>query len=148
MLIDYTERAYRLIYEPLCDAEHNELYEVFRRVGEGLSVPHLPPTYTKWQEDRRYHLRLDLVYSEYTALLYQQYRYHLGPWRYYTLLKLQALLAPEEVRVLLALDSPPLFADLLRVSKITDRLRVDRLIRRMLIPARYWEEIKRIERFN
>lgn len=146
MLIDYAERAYQLIYRPLYNAEQNELYEIFRRVGEGLKIPLLPATYTEWQQDRRRHLRRDLVYSDYTARLYQQYRRHLGLWRYYTLLQLQALLAPEEVRRLLALDSQPFFADLVRVYRFSDRLKLDLLLRRVLIPPRYWAEIQQLER--
>ena len=35
MLVDYSERAHRLLYGPLRAAEREELYAVFRRVGEG-----------------------------------------------------------------------------------------------------------------
>jgi uncharacterized protein (DUF2236 family) len=146
MLIDYSERAYQLVYRALSKTEQNELYEVFRKLGEGLQVPLLPTSYTEWQQDRRHHLRRDLVYSDYTALLYQQYRRHLGLWRYYILLQLQGLLAPEEVRLLLALNFQPLFADLVRAYKITERLKLDLLIRRVLIPPRYWADIQRLER--
>jgi hypothetical protein len=146
MLIDYAERAYQLLYRGLARAEQDDLYEVFRRVGEGLKIPLLPATYTEWQEDRRYHLGRDLAYSEYTALLYRQYRSHLGFWRYYTLLKLQALLVPDEVRLLLALDSQPLFAELIGAYKLSDRLKLDLLVRRILIPPRYWAEIQQLER--
>src|SRR5919199_62476 len=45
MLIDYSERAHRLLNRKLTAEEQQELYSVFRRVGNGLRIPHLPPTY-------------------------------------------------------------------------------------------------------
>jgi hypothetical protein len=146
MLIDYTERAYRLVYRPFSIHEQQEMFAVFRQFGEGLRISLLPASYTEWQHDRQRHLKRDLVYSEYTAQLYQQYRRHLGPWRYYMLLQLQALLAPEEVRLLLALNSLPLFPELVRAYRIVDRFRLQLLVRRALIPPRYWADIQKLER--
>ena len=42
MLIDYSERAYDLLRRPLTKVEKADLYDVFRRVGEGLAIPELP----------------------------------------------------------------------------------------------------------
>src|SRR5262245_54535024 len=42
MLIDYSERAYRLLHRPLTGPERAGLYDEFRRVGEGLAIPELP----------------------------------------------------------------------------------------------------------
>ena len=52
MLIDYSERAHTLLYGPLTQGQKNDLFEVFRRVGEGLHVSELPETYSDWQLDR------------------------------------------------------------------------------------------------
>src|SRR5262249_40835900 len=48
MLIDYSEKAYRLLHRPLTVPEQAGLYEVFRRVGEGLAIHELPETYEEW----------------------------------------------------------------------------------------------------
>ncbi|MGH7827695.1 MAG: oxygenase MpaB family protein [Candidatus Binatia bacterium] len=146
MLIDYSERAQGLVYRPLVASEQNELYETFRRVGEGLHISMLPTTYAEWQHDRRRHLRRDLVYSDYTALLYQQYRRDLGLLRYYILLQLQALLAPEEVRLLLELKSHPIISQLVRAYSMLDQLKLQFLIRRVLIPPRHWPQIQKLYR--
>lgn len=145
MLIDYTERAYELVYRPLFAHEQEEMFAAFREVGKGLKILLLPTTYKDWQIDRRVHLQRDLAYSEYTALLYKQYRRHLGAWRYYILLQLQALLAPDEVRRLLALKALPLSADLVRAYRIVDRLKLHLLVRRALIPPRYWPDIQKLD---
>src|SRR5678815_784740 len=46
MLIDYSERAHALLARPLSAPEQRELYDVFYRVGIGLGIPGLPPSYT------------------------------------------------------------------------------------------------------
>src|SRR5215218_6364481 len=53
MLVDYSERAHRLLYGALDEAERAELYAAFRRVGEGLNVRELPETYARWRADRQ-----------------------------------------------------------------------------------------------
>ena len=91
----------RCCIRPLSQPEKNDLFEVFLRIGEALYIPELPKTYAEWQMDRRLHLVRDLSYSKHTSMLYQAYRKHLGLWRYYLLLEVQALLVPDEVRRLL-----------------------------------------------
>ena len=71
MLIDYSERAFDLLHRPLTGPERADLYDVFRRVGEGLAIPDLPETYDDWREDRRRHMERDLVHSDLTAELYR-----------------------------------------------------------------------------
>ena len=85
-------------------AERDDLYDVFRRMGKGLAIPELPGTYDDWTADRQLHLERDLAYSDFTAALYSQYRRHLGPWRYATLLRLQRVLVPDLVRRMLDLE--------------------------------------------
>src|SRR4026209_2570050 len=74
MLIDCSERAHELLVRPLTAHEQDELYDVFYRVGTGLQIPDLPPTYTAWRTDRELHLRRDLIQGEGTKALYAQYR--------------------------------------------------------------------------
>jgi uncharacterized protein (DUF2236 family) len=146
MLIDYTKRSYELVYRPLSPSEHDDLYAMFRQVGDGLRIPQLPANYTQWQEDRKIHLRRDLVYSDYTALLYAQYRRHLGFWRYQVLLRLQALLVPDEVRQLLGLKRGRLFGGLVNAYGLVERLNLQLLVRRVLIEPRYWSHVEQLER--
>jgi uncharacterized protein (DUF2236 family) len=146
MLIDYSERAYQLLYCPLTAAEQQELYAVFRRVGEGLRIPKLPATYAEWQEDRQHHIDRDLAYSNYTALLFQQYRRHLGVWRYHLLLQVQASLVPDAVRRLLRLNSQRLLSSFIQMYGIVDLLSLQSLVHRVLIPPRYWDDVRKFNR--
>src|SRR5688572_7633812 len=146
MLIDYSERAHRMLYGPLAPAEREELYLVFRRVGEGLNVKALPGGYEEWRADRRLHLVRDLDHSRHTALLYGQYRRHLGEWRYQILRGVQALLVPERVRRLLRLRRRTIFSALVGGygQLVIPELRP--LVRRLMVQPRYWDEVKQMER--
>jgi uncharacterized protein (DUF2236 family) len=146
MLIDYSERSHRMLYGPLSPTERAELYLVFRRVGEGLNVKALPESYEEWREDRRLHLVRDLVNSKHTGLLYEQYRRHLGEWRYQILLGVQALLVPEHVRDLLRLRRRTIFSALIEGygQLVIPELRP--LVRRLMVQPRYWDEVKKMER--
>ena len=146
MLIDYSERAHRLLYRPLSGAERQELYDVFRRVGEGLHIPSLPESYAEWQPDRKQHMDRDLVYSNHTSLLYKEYRQHLGAWRYQILLQVQAQLVPEEVRKLLRLKRVDLLSHMMGAYSIVDWLSLQWLVEGMLIPPHYWDRVRELDR--
>jgi uncharacterized protein (DUF2236 family) len=146
MLVDYSERAHALLYRPLSTSERNELYGVFLRIGEGLSIPELPESYQEWRMDRRRHLVRDLVYSQHTAKLFRQYRVHLGVWRYYLLLQVQALLVPEEVRQLLRLSSNELISTLVLTYGIVTTLNLQSIVHGVLIPPRYWAALRQFNR--
>jgi hypothetical protein len=146
MLIDYSERAHRLLYRPLSVAERQELYGVFRRVGEGLHIPSLPESYAEWQPDRKRHMDRDLVYSNHTSLLFRQYRRHLGAWRYEILLQVQAQVVPDEVRKLLRLKRVDLLSQLIRSYSIVDWLGLQWLVEGVLIPPQYWGRVRELDR--
>jgi len=142
MLIDYSERAYALLYRSLSLRQQSELFEVFLRIGEALCIPELPRTYAEWKLDRRRHLVRDLTYSKHTALLYHAYREHLGMWRYYLLLEVQALLVPDEVRRLLHLNSTSLISGAARTYGKIGSNPLRSLAHTLLIPPRYWSEVR------
>ena len=146
MLIDYSERAYALLYKPLSEHQKSELFEVFLRIGEGLHVQELPKTYAEWQLDRRRHVVRDLSYSKHTSMLYQAYRKHLGWWRYSLLLEVQALLVPAEVRRLLHLNSNPLISGLAETYGIIRSGSLQSLVHTLLIPPRYWSDVRSFAR--
>lgn len=142
MLIDYSERAYELLYKPLSQSQKTDLFDVFLRIGEALLIPQLPATYAEWQLDRRRHLVCDLAYSKHTSMLYAAYRRHLGFLRYYLLLEVQALLVPNHVRRLLHLSSNPLVSGLAQMYGIIGTGNVQSLVHTLLIPPRYWRDVR------
>jgi hypothetical protein len=146
MLIDYSERAYTLLHKPLSTSQRNELYSVFRRIGEGLSISELPESYAEWKLDRRRHLVRDLCYSRHTELLFKQYRRHLGVWRYNLLLQVQAVLAPDEVRRLLRLSPNKLMSRLVQTYGFISPLNLQTLVHTVLVPSQYWSELRGFEK--
>jgi uncharacterized protein (DUF2236 family) len=134
MLIAYSERAFELLHRPLTMAERADLYDAFRRVGEGLAIPELPESYEDWTQDRRKHMERDLAYSDLTAELYRRYRLHLGPWRYETLLRVQGMLVPGHVRRLLRLGSCHWLRTSLTAYRAMDRMGLRPLVRRLVMP--------------
>ena len=146
MLIDYSERAYRLLYRPLSASQQHDLYIVFRRIGEELRIPELPASYAEWRQDRRRQLERDLAYSRHTALLFRQYRRHLGLWRYHLLLEVQGLLVPDEVRRLLHLTPNNLLSGLVSAYGIVELCNLQSVIHGLLIPPRYWAEVRKFDR--
>nr|CAA9291550.1 hypothetical protein AVDCRST_MAG63-4375 [uncultured Armatimonadetes bacterium] len=145
LLIDYSERAYQLLHRPLTVQEKDDLYAVFWRVGSGLHIPELPRNYATWQQDRGRHLLRDLAYSDYTAELYARYQRQLGPWRLALLRQVQALLAPDRVARLLDLKAWPGSRHLIRVYRPLVRMGLRPLIRRLLLPRDYIEEVQQMD---
>jgi hypothetical protein len=146
MLVDYSERAYDLLYRPLSASQKHELYNVFHRIGEGLNITDLPSTYEEWTLDRRRHLVRDLRFSRHTKMLFRQYSLHLGVWRYFLLLQVQALIVPEEVRRLLHLSPNILMSTLVRTYGIVDAFSLQSVVHTVLIPPRYWAELRKFDR--
>jgi uncharacterized protein (DUF2236 family) len=141
MLVDYSERAYRLLNQPLSASQQQDLYDVFKRIGEGLAIPELPETYADWRVDRHRHLVRDLQNSRYTSLLFHEYRRHLGLWRYFLLLEVQALLVPDELRRMLGLRSNRLISGLARTYGIISTRDLQSIVHGLLVPPRYWTEL-------
>jgi uncharacterized protein (DUF2236 family) len=145
MLIDYSERAHELLARPLRADEQGELYDVFRRVGTGLRIPELPSSYMEWKADRARHLQQDLEFSDGTKALYAQYREHLGPWRHWLLLRIQAILAPERVRGLLRLGSAAWLRPFVRAYPILVRAGLRSTIQRLLMPTRHLAAVRELD---
>jgi len=146
MLIDYSERAYTLLHRPLTDAERNDLFDVFRHVGEGMNVPGLPATYADWVVDRQAHLANDLERSTYTDTLFRRYREEIGDWRYDLLRQAQSLLVPTRVATMLDLPKRPWLASLLWIYPLSRALGLRALVQRILLPTTYLGKIQALER--
>lgn len=144
MLIYYSIAAYELLEHKLTDAEKEEVYNVFYRVGIRMGLKELPPNYQAWLPVRESHLQQDLILSNYTKDLYLQYRKHLGAMRYRVLLEGQKLVVPAKVRGLLGFTSFSLLKGVVPIYKISRLLKLDGLIKGVLLPSEYKEQINEI----
>lgn len=146
MLIDYSIRSFELLERKLTMAEKEELFYVFRAVGEGMGVPGLPADLRTWERMRAEHLQENLVKSHFTVDLYRQYRKHLGWYRFYLLKNVQTQLVPERVNALLGIGQGWLVDILLPVYKLSRELGVGAFLRNLLLPADYKMQVIDLDR--
>jgi len=146
MLIDYSQRSYELLFRPLSRGERAELFNHFRCVGEMMEIEKLPKDYAAWRKDRLLHLERDLEYTPHTRRLFEQYRKHLGEWRYRLLLDVQALIVPHRVRCLLRLSANNPLSYLIWSYRLVDGLGLQPLARRVLLPPNHREAVEQLDR--
>ncbi len=145
MLIHYSIAAYELLEETLNEEEKEEVYNVFYRVGIGMGVKDLPVTYKQWLPVREAHLLQDLRKSNYTVDLFQQYKKHLGPFRFKVLTEAQKLVVPNRVKELLQLHDFSLLAPVVPVYKLSRLMKMDRMLKNLLLPVAYKKQIHELD---
>jgi len=91
MLIYYSITSYELLEKKLSEAEKEEVYDVFFRVGDRMGLTDLPSNYSAWLISREKHLNENLEKSKFTEDLFHQYRKHLGFFRFLLLKEAQIL---------------------------------------------------------
>lgn len=146
MLIDYSIRSYEVLERNLTKAEKQEVFHVFHRVGNRMGVRELPETYDAWLKMREEHLQHNLQQSMYTKDLFKQYQKHLGIIRYRLLLEGQMLVVPDRVRELLGFRNISLLKPVLSLYKISRFLKADWLLKAMILPPDYKDQIKSLDR--
>lgn len=145
MLIHYSIAAYELLERKLSEAEKEEVYNVFYRVGNRMGVQGLPPNYVEWLPVRAAHLAADLAQSDYTLDLFQQYKKHLGAMRFRVLIEGQKLVVPERVKELLHFSDFSLLTPVVPVYKISRLMKMDWLLKHILLPADYKAQINALD---
>lgn len=145
MLIDYSIRAFELLERKLDADEKEEVFRVFYRVGVQMKLKGLPVNYQQWLIMRDEHLQQNLVCSHLTANLYQQYKKHLGVVRYLILKQVQLMLVPGRVKQLLHLGKIPFLLPVLAVYKFFRALKLEGIIKDVLLPVKYKAQIRALD---
>ncbi|AEI51152.1 oxygenase MpaB family protein [Runella slithyformis] len=145
MLIDYSIRSFELLERPLTQAEKEETFDVFYRVGIRMGINGLPTDYAGWQQMRVDHLRDNLRSSEFTVDLYRQYRKHLGPVRYFILKQSQRLVVPQQVNVMLRLGKFSLFTGVISAYKLLRFLKAEQYLKNLILPEAYKSQIAALD---
>ncbi|MBK6265269.1 DUF2236 domain-containing protein [Marivirga sp. S37H4] len=146
MLIDYSIRAFEVLERKLSRVEKQEILEVFNRVGNRMGLKGLPEVFEEWEKMRQAHLNQHLQHSHYTDDLFNQYRKHLGVIRYKILLEAQTLVVPQKVRELLGFRRISLLNPLIGLYKLSRSMKIDWLLKGLILPSRYKNEIKELDR--
>ena len=145
MLIDYSIRSYELLERKLSDAENQEVFNVFYRVGKRMDLNGLPENFESWKTMRQEHLQQNLQHSHYTEDLSRQYKKHLGLMRYRLLLEAQILVVPKKVRELMGFRKVSLLKPVLGLYKISRSFNLDWLLKAAILPPEYKKEIKALD---
>lgn len=145
LLIDYSIRAFEVLERPLTTAEKEEVFDVFARVGRRMGIQEIPDSHAAWLPVRQQYLAADLEYSCFTADLYQQYRKHLGPLRYWLLRHGQRLVVPSIVRDLLKLGPTSWVRPVLPVYRLTQQLALGRWMKDSILPSEYRAQIQALD---
>lgn len=141
LLIDYSIRSYELLERELSNDEKDEVFLVFNRVGCRMGLSGLPTTFEEWSAMRQEHLAQNLQHSNFTVDLFRQYRKHLGVLRYRILLETQTLIVPQPVHSLLGFRKISLLYPLLAFYKMSKKIKIDWLLKAIILPSRYKKEI-------
>lgn len=145
LLIDYSIRSYEVLERKLTVEEKEEVFQVFNRVGLGMNLQGLPTSFEEYGRMRQEHLINNLQHSRYTDDLFKQYRKHLGVVRYQILLEVQNRIVPHTVRALLGFRKVSLLNLLLGPYKLSRILKLDWMMRALLLPAKYKKQILSID---
>lgn len=145
MLIHYSIASYEVLERKLSLEEKQEVYDVFYRFGTRMNLKELPTNYTSWIPKRKSDMENDLEKGEYTSHLFLQYRKHLGSLRYFILVEGQKLIISEKVRSLLGFSRFSFLTPILPFYKLSKWIHLDGLIKELLLPKRYEQEIREID---
>ncbi|MFN3968742.1 oxygenase MpaB family protein [Flavobacterium sp.] len=145
MLIHYSISAYELLEEKLTEAEKEEVYNVFYRVGDRMGLKDLPQNYIEWLPVREAHLINDLQKSEYTADLFKQYKKHLGALRFMVLIEGQKLVCPNRVKTLLQFTRLSWLTIVVPIYKFSRQVKMDWLLKSILLPTDYKAQINELD---
>jgi hypothetical protein len=145
MLVDYGERAHRVVYGPMTTRDRVAHWEIMRELGEEMHIPDLPADYSAYLAARHQHLRENTAHTAWTDQLYAAYRKDLGPIRMALLLDLQASLVPKHVAGLLGLRRRAYMDRALRLYHHTPRALIPRLAP-WLLPREYFGQVAALSR--
>lgn len=145
LLIDYSIRSYEILERKLNNVEKDEVFQVFTKVGSRMGLSGLPNNFEEWEKMRQGHLEQNLRHSDYSDDLFRQYRKHLGAVRYRILLETQTLVVPQPVQALLGFRKISLLYPLLAFYKMSKKIKIDWLLKVIILPSKYKKEIKALD---
>jgi ER-bound oxygenase mpaB/B'/Rubber oxygenase, catalytic domain len=147
MLIDYSIRSFELLERKLETSEKEEIFHVFSRLGIRMGLKKLPTNFNDWKIDRNLHLENDLQNGKLTIHLFEQYKKHLGGFRYFILIEIQQILVPKIVHKKLFQTSFFPTITILKLYKSSRKIKIDHLIKTIILPKKYRENSIKIGKF-
>ena len=145
MLIDYSIRSFELLERQLESYEKEEVFNVFNRLGNRMGLKNLPNNYNQWLIERNIHLENNLQKGNFTIHLFEQYKKHLGSFRYFILIQIQKALVPKIVFNKLFKPSNFPTAVLIKLYKLLKKVKLDSLIKFIILPKNIKQNLLKLE---
>lgn len=144
LLIYYSVASFELLERKLTDAEREEVFDVFCRLGQRMGLQQLPENYKNWEQARKAQLQHNLERTLFSTDLFLQYKKQLGPLRYRTMIALQWLLAPPKVRQLLCLGENHCTRYLVDLYSMVRIPLLQRHVLPLLVPGTYSAAVRKL----
>ena len=145
MLIHYSIASFEVLERKLTEAEKEDLFDVFYRMGQRMQLKGLPGSYQEWIIMRSDHMQNDLQKSHYTIDLYRQYQKHLGGARFFILRESQKLVVPQHVKYLLGFHKHSWIRPILSLYKLSRKIKMDHFLKSIILPSDYQEQIRALD---
>lgn len=146
MLIYYSISSFELLERRLSNEEKDEIVRTFARIGQQMHVQDIPADYSEWKRTYEHQVVRNLLKSSSTEDLFQQYRKHLGAFRYCLLLDIQRMLLSKHVNELLGLGRPRFVQLLVPIYRQIRKHRLHEQLILMMVPRRFMKQIKEMHR--
>ena len=145
MLIHYSIASFEVLERKLTEAQKEDIFDVFYRMGQRMQLKGLPQSYQEWIIMRDDHMQEDLQKSDYTVDLYKQYKKHLGDIRFFILKESQKLVLPQHVKDLLGFGKYSWISPLLSFYKFSRKIKMDGFLKSVILPQDYKEQIRSLD---
>jgi hypothetical protein len=146
MLIYYSISSFELLERRLTNKEKDELVRTFARIGQQMHIQDIPFNYHEWKKAYENQLTRSLLKSAFTENLFQQYKKHLGAFRYFLLLDIQRMLVSKHVNDLLELGRPRFVQLLLPLYRQLRKYRVHKQLILMMVPRKFKKQVDEMDR--
>lgn len=142
MLIYYSIVSFELLERRLSGEEKDEVVRTFARIGRQMHIQDIPGDYIEWERVYKQQVSRNLLKSAFTTDLFQQYRKHLGAFRYFLLLDIQRMLLSKHVNALLGLGRPGVVRILIPIYRQVRKYKVHEQLILMMVPRRFIKQVK------
>ena len=146
MLINYSIAAFELLERKLTNEEKDEIVRTFARIGYQMHIRDIPYTYSEWKKIYDHQLTGSLLKSSFSENLFQQYKKHLGAFRYFLLLDIQRMLVSKHVNDLLGLGRPRFVQLLHPLYRQIRKYKLHKQLILMMVPRKFVSQVKAMDR--
>jgi len=148
MLIYYSITAFELLQRTLTNEEKDDIVNAFSRIGHYMHIHDIPADYREWKKTYEHQLTCSLRNSDFTKDLFQQYKKHLGTFRYFLLLDIQRMLVSRQVNDLLRLGRPRIVQLMIPFYRMIRKYQWHKQLILMMVPSQFKAQVKAMDQNN